>query len=268
VAFEPNQMMMELFRSEVESHSEALTSSVLALEQDPTATATLDRMMRAAHSIKGAARIVRVQAAVDVAHVMEDCFVAAQKGKLTLTPDDFDVILRSVDLMVKISAATKDPQTDWAPIETSVAGAVAELQQVLEGRPNAKVADTATSAAPVRPTEGRDSPLEDRQPQSSSASAAVIACPRFLDTQAAERARVELLSALDSGSRDIQLDLAATHDLDAAGLAFLAAALRHIAARPHTTLRFHPVSTELQTVLHVTGLDTAAMGRPRSDARP
>ena len=36
--------------------------------------------MRAAHSIKGAARVVGVDPAVSVAHVMEDCFVAAQKG--------------------------------------------------------------------------------------------------------------------------------------------------------------------------------------------
>ena len=37
--------------------------------------------MRAAHSLKGAARIVGLDAAVRVAHAMEDCLVAAQKGR-------------------------------------------------------------------------------------------------------------------------------------------------------------------------------------------
>src|SRR5262245_53988402 len=103
MGFEPDEMMMQIFRSEVESHTESLTSSLLALEQDATSTATLDRLMRAAHSIKGAARIVRVNQAGDVAHVMEDCFVAAQKSRLKLASDDVDVLLRGVDLLVKIS---------------------------------------------------------------------------------------------------------------------------------------------------------------------
>ena len=36
--------------------------------------------MRAAHSLKGAARIVGLDVGVRVAHAMEDCFVAAQRG--------------------------------------------------------------------------------------------------------------------------------------------------------------------------------------------
>ena len=34
---EPNEMMMDLFHSEVEVHSESLTASLLALERDPNA---------------------------------------------------------------------------------------------------------------------------------------------------------------------------------------------------------------------------------------
>ena len=106
---DPNDMMLELFRSEVESHSDMLTTSLLALEQEASAS-TLERMMRAAHSIKGAARIVQVAPAVEVAHVMEDCFVAAQKGTLVITPDDVDVMLKGVDLLARISAAKTNCQ--------------------------------------------------------------------------------------------------------------------------------------------------------------
>ena len=66
-------------------------------------------MMRAAHSIKGAARVVGVEPAVSVAHVMEDCFVAAQKKAIALSPGDVDVLLRGVDLLGKISSAMRDP---------------------------------------------------------------------------------------------------------------------------------------------------------------
>ena len=102
--------LIDLFRSEVETHSEVLSAALLALERSPGDTSRIDEMMRAAHSIKGAARVVGVDPAVSVAHVMEDCFVAAQKGAITLSPADVDVLLRGVDLLGKISEATQRPQ--------------------------------------------------------------------------------------------------------------------------------------------------------------
>ena len=47
--------------------------SLLALEQQPQAAEHLEACMRAGHSLKGAARIVGLETAVKVAHVMEDC---------------------------------------------------------------------------------------------------------------------------------------------------------------------------------------------------
>ncbi|MFM7160889.1 MAG: Hpt domain-containing protein [Planctomycetaceae bacterium] len=52
--------LLELFRTEVELHSETLTAGMQALEQAPADEATLERLMRASHSIKGAARIVQM----------------------------------------------------------------------------------------------------------------------------------------------------------------------------------------------------------------
>src|SRR3954463_7436265 len=106
--------LIDLFRSEVETHSELLSAALLALERSPSDTSRIDEMMRAAHSIKGAARVVGVDAAVPVAHVMEDCFLAAQKGAIKLSPADVDVLLRGVDLLGKISEATRDPNADLA----------------------------------------------------------------------------------------------------------------------------------------------------------
>ncbi|QKQ26289.1 Hpt domain-containing protein [Candidatus Reidiella endopervernicosa] len=71
----------------------------LALEQTPGSAEDLESMMRAAHSIKGAARMVGVDAAVGVAHVMEDLFVAAQQGQLLLATEHVDELLKSVDLL-------------------------------------------------------------------------------------------------------------------------------------------------------------------------
>src|SRR6202795_3344959 len=95
--------MVELFRLEVENQSVVFTENLLALEQNPTDASRLGALMRAAHSLKGAARMVDLDAAVSVAHELEDVFVAAQEGSLVLRPKHVDVLLRGVDLLRQIA---------------------------------------------------------------------------------------------------------------------------------------------------------------------
>ena len=95
--------MLELFRLDAESQIQALTAGLLALERDAAAADQLEACMRAAHSLKGAARVVGLEVGVRVAHVMEDCFVAAQRGAITLRQAQIDVLLRGVDLLNQIA---------------------------------------------------------------------------------------------------------------------------------------------------------------------
>src|SRR5882762_4061263 len=90
--------MAELFRMEVEVQSAVLTEGLLALEHDSSATHKLQDLMRAAHSLKGAARIVGRNAGVQIAHAMEDCIVSAQNSQLLLSSKQIDAMLRGVDL--------------------------------------------------------------------------------------------------------------------------------------------------------------------------
>ena len=85
--------MLELFRAELAAQSQAFTTGLLALERDPTAAAHLEACMRAAHSLKGAARIIDLTPAVQVAHEMEECLVAAQHGKIRLNRRHIDTLL-------------------------------------------------------------------------------------------------------------------------------------------------------------------------------
>ncbi|MBW4525584.1 MAG: hybrid sensor histidine kinase/response regulator [Phormidium tanganyikae FI6-MK23] len=101
--------LMELFRQEVEAQTIALNRGLVAIEAKPNSPQELESLMRAAHSIKGAARIVGLDAAVELAHQMEDCFVAAQKQTLALKAAQIDALFRSVDLIQSISQ-TQDVQ--------------------------------------------------------------------------------------------------------------------------------------------------------------
>lgn len=101
--FMRDEMMMELFQQEAEAQTAVLNRDLLLLERHPTSAAELEACMRAAHSLKGAARIVGLDEAVGVAHVMEDCLVAAQEGRLLLTPQHIDTLLAGTDLLLHIT---------------------------------------------------------------------------------------------------------------------------------------------------------------------
>jgi len=103
--------MLELFRQEAESQTHVLSIGLLELEQNPSSADQLEACMRAAHSLKGAARIIGLAAGVDVAHVMEDCFVLAQRGELTLHRKQIDALLQGVDLLTRIAHPPGNDET-------------------------------------------------------------------------------------------------------------------------------------------------------------
>ena len=104
--------MFELFREEVKAHADTLAAGLIAAEANATDPTQLESLMRAAHSIKGAARIVGIDTAVRLAHVMEDAFVAAQEGKIRLTAADIDTLLKGADVLAGLAALTQDTVAD------------------------------------------------------------------------------------------------------------------------------------------------------------
>jgi chemotaxis protein histidine kinase CheA len=252
--------LIDLFRSEVETHAEVLSSALLALERAPGDTSRINEMMRAAHSIKGASRIVGVDPAGRVAHFMEDCFVAAQKGSIQLSSEDVDVLLRGVDLLEKISASTKDPDANVDQIFGGpVQDLVAELQAILTGRRESRMVSTTPPQTAIAAPPAITAPLLESAARTlpiatSKASETTIVFPEILDSVAAEDMRRKILAAIDSQVATIRLDLRATRDLDVQGLALLAAVPRHLANHSHSSLQTAGVSIEMATVLSVTGL--------------
>ncbi len=124
--------MIDLFREEADAQMQVLTSGLLALERDHDAAEHLDACMRAAHSIKGAASIVGLDTAVRVAHAMEECFVAAQQGRLALQHTHIDVLLGAADLLTRIANTPEADIAQWATRrKPDVDACVAALAQAL-----------------------------------------------------------------------------------------------------------------------------------------
>jgi two-component system sensor histidine kinase and response regulator WspE len=105
--------MLELFRLDADTQLQALDEGLLALERNHATAQHLESCMRAAHSLKGAARVIGLHVGVEVAHAMEDCFVGAQRGALALGRPHIDVLLQGGDLLKRIASTPEQEIPDW-----------------------------------------------------------------------------------------------------------------------------------------------------------
>ncbi|WP_088892726.1 hybrid sensor histidine kinase/response regulator [Leptolyngbya ohadii] len=144
--------MMDLFRLEVEEQAKILNDGLLTLEAEPTAIQPLEALMRAAHSIKGAARIVGLDAAVNLAHTMEDCFVAAQERTLTLNADLVDQLLCGVDLLQELSHTSDRDLPEWfAEHDNAIATVRSRIESLRQSPSDAQTGSSPDSQSPSSP---------------------------------------------------------------------------------------------------------------------
>ncbi len=147
--------MFELFKAEAETHSRTLSDGLLALEARPDELAHLDSLMRAAHSIKGAARIIQLDPLVELAHAMEDCFVAVGRGEQSLPPERVDQLLRGVDLFQALAALPEDQLAGWLEANRGICASLAtEVRQppVASSKSSAPVVAQQAGPQPLPPS--------------------------------------------------------------------------------------------------------------------
>ncbi|AOJ88846.1 hybrid sensor histidine kinase/response regulator [Burkholderia sp. MSMB0856] len=138
--------LLELYREETRTQTQALSERLLALESGEPDSVALEACMRAAHSLKGAARIVGVPLGVDIAGRMEECFVAAQAGTIALTATHVDVLLAGVDLLVRVA----DPQAQ--PVSSTEIEAFALALTGADGAHAMPVSASAFAPPPAPPS--------------------------------------------------------------------------------------------------------------------
>ena len=94
------QRLMATFAGELEDHVRTLERDLLALEKTsaPDAREALfSTLFRTSHSLKGAARSVKVDLIEDASHLLEEIFGAARGGSLPVDAEFFELLLPVVD---------------------------------------------------------------------------------------------------------------------------------------------------------------------------
>lgn len=157
--------MAELFRLEVETQAATLTEGLLQIEHGAE-DRRFEELMRAAHSIKGAARMVNVPPVVAIAHAMEDCFVAAQDGELLLGSAHVDHFLHCIDVIQRIAVVNEADLSAWlGSHQSTVDEAVANCQALRQPHGENSLDLAMAELAPAQPetdetTQGRGNPVE------------------------------------------------------------------------------------------------------------
>lgn len=162
----------DLFRVEVETQTALMTEDLLALESGGNAAERLEALMRGAHSLKGAARIVNRELAVSVAHAMEDYFVQAQQSGSDLPQARIDQLLRGVDLLAQIANVPENASAAWdAQHRATIEDLIIELSAPLaaasadgSGPEPAVPATAVAEATPVAHAPAPDSPAKAAEP--------------------------------------------------------------------------------------------------------
>ena len=193
----PDPAMLDLFRIEAEGQLKVLSDGLLEIEHNPANTSRLEALMRAAHSVKGAARMIDLEAGVRIAHAMEDGLVAAQRGKLVLESAHVDLLLRGVDMLAKLSSAA-----DMSAWSADNANAIDQLEDILGALPSGAL--PATSAPAIVPERDLTKPVPN------AAETAAEAQPPAQQTQqpidAAIRVSAESLNRLMGLAGEVQVE--------------------------------------------------------------
>jgi len=235
--------MLELFRAEMDTHVPVLSEGLLALEKGRAGDKDIESMMRAAHSIKGAARIVGIDAAVRVSHVMEDVFLAAKGHRITLSSETVDVLFQGVDALQKICS----PQPGSAMDEESIQALIDQITAVRDGKP-------------PQPSPVTEAALEPAVSAVRSAAPHLI-LPAVLDASAAESLRVSLSGILRGHPPRIRIDFGQVQHISAAAMSLLVSFAREIARDESApAIDTEGLSVAMAGLFRITGLD-AAFGR-------
>lgn len=100
--------MKELFVLDTTTQIELVLNTLVELEGDFAAKPKLESLMRASHSIKGAARAVGLGTLVELTHQMENCFSAALEGRISIDDDSLDVFFKCADFILDLCRASFD----------------------------------------------------------------------------------------------------------------------------------------------------------------
>ncbi len=153
--------LIQAFLEEASELLESFEQGLLELEATPDDAEVLNRIFRAAHTIKGNSAMLGFTDVTQFTHTLEDVLDRMRKGRLRLTQEGMTLLLRSLDMLkLKLAAVARpdDPPPDAAALIQALQGYAEESH---EPRAESRDLPAATAAAQAGPrAEGREDCVE------------------------------------------------------------------------------------------------------------
>ena len=119
--------LRELFQTECEEHLQMLDDGLLRLETNPLDKPVLEEVFRAAHSLKGTARMLGVAGVETIAHHMEDELGSVRRGRAALNSthiDRYSVGLAAMRLLVREAVTGQVADVDLTRVLAQLSGEI------------------------------------------------------------------------------------------------------------------------------------------------
>ena len=138
------EKLFEIFKIECDEHIQKLNSGILTLEENPDNPGLLSEILRDAHSLKGAARMIDFKSIEDISHNLETILGKIKKGEINLSTEIANLIFNSLENIAEIvKVISQGGRED----EVDVASLIEQLKQVSMGKPISKPAAKKQKAA-------------------------------------------------------------------------------------------------------------------------
>jgi two-component system chemotaxis sensor kinase CheA len=188
--------ILDLFVQEASEMIREFEQGLILLERSPGDSSVLNRVFRAAHTIKGNAGIVGLESLAEIAHAMETLLEAIRKKTIVPEEPAFNALLTALDLVRVMVENVRAPVSSdrlaearriRAQLEACLKPAVAPYVKAAGPEPAPVSAQTATISAPPgtpAPAPAGDAEVESAAPaaiDSGARSESVRVNVRILD---------------------------------------------------------------------------------------
>jgi two-component system chemotaxis sensor kinase CheA len=165
---------LSVFMDECQEHLLTLNQSLLELEHNPDNSGILDRIFRAAHTLKGASATMGFNKMADLTHAMEDVLSKLRSKELEVNADIMNTLFEAVDLLEILTNKIGEGKEE----DIEIGGVIQELRHFV-----------TAETAPVK--------AERRQKMQL----------RYLDTE-----REQISSAMGEGAKLYHIDVTLADD--------------------------------------------------------
>ncbi len=165
---------LSVFMDECQEHLLTLNQSLLELEHNPDNSGILDRIFRAAHTLKGASATMGFNKMADLTHAMEDVLSKLRSKELEVNAEIMNILFEAVDLLEILTNKIGEGKEE----DIEIGGVIQELRHFV-----------TAETAPVK--------AERRQKMQL----------RYLDTE-----REQISSAIGEGAKLYHIDVTLADD--------------------------------------------------------